>query len=137
MGSLTWVRWGAGYRVAGVLGVIVVIKILSDGVMEGQVIVAVASAALFGLLVVPVFANSFFWGVGYGANGLTCRSAWRKTRNLAWADVAAVSFSVGLRQWVIVTHEHGSIRVNVLANGSERLIEELRRHGLEVEDHGR
>lgn len=130
--GLTWVRWGPAYKAVAAFGLVVVALIIADGAFGERPAVAIVMAAAFGLLVVPVAANGFLWRVGFGASGLRCLSAWRKERVVPWSEISEVSFSSGMRQWVISTRQQGLIRINELASGSDQLIAELRRRGVRV-----
>lgn len=109
------------------------IYIFIDGALDGRPVIGAVMALLFGTLAIPLFALGFFWGVGYGENGLHCFSPWRKTRQVPWSDVLGVSFSVVMRQWVISTKRQGVIRVNELATGSSDLIAAMMARGVTVE----
>lgn len=128
----TWVKWGSGLKLVAAFGVAVMVKIVLDGVAEGAVTRGVIAAAIYGLLAVPLFANAFFWRVGFGDYGLDCRSAWRARRSLPWDQITGVSFSKAMRQWKILTATQGIIRINELATGSSRLIAELQKRGFTI-----
>jgi hypothetical protein len=132
-GKMTWVRWGRGVRGLAIFGLAVTIYIFIDGALDGRPVIGAVMALLFGTLAIPLFALGFFWGVGYGENGLHCISPWRKTRQVPWSDVLGVSFSVLMRQWVISTKSQGVIRVNELAGGSSGLIAAMTARGVTVE----
>ena len=125
----TWITWGAGPKIVAVLGAVVLVKIVADGLGHQHSAPAVVAAALYGMLVVPLFVHAFFWRVGFGVDGIEFRSGWRASRMVPWSDVTGIAFSTGMKQWKISTATHGTIRINELAIGCEPLLRELRRRG--------
>ena len=131
-------------RYGKALKTLVVVLAAAYGALVGVVGVLSASnwwatvflAALFSLLLVPLYLEVFHVRIVVTQEGMQCRSPWRPGREVKWEEVTSVDFSPSLQWYRIRTMHQGTIRLHLLLSGRQTLFDLLRRKtGIEVEEH--
>jgi len=128
--EIQWIQYGLTFRAAGLLFLATPLYVVITSLLAGRRTQALILGSAFTLFGAPMFLLAFRWKVGYDANGIHCRSAWRRKRFIPWADVTGVRFVDSMKQWVIETRSQGTVRINEFVPGVQYLIAELKQRGI-------
>lgn len=86
------------------------------------------------VITVPAFCSLLFEAFGvtisFDDHAIYTRSPWRKQRTIPWSDVQSVDFSQ-INQWHLIrTANQDSVRLSVMLQGSQTLLNELRERNI-------
>ncbi len=129
--GILWVKHGMAYRAIAVVTFATAVYFGAVNIASGAIVRGAILATTFLLLGVPLLLIGFFWKVGYGEGGIYWRNMWGVNRLVGWDEIRHVSFSVGMKQWLIHVSNGNKIRINEIAPGCSRLMFLLKERGIE------
>lgn len=90
-----------------------------------------AIAGMFAFIGAPLWLHGQLTRFEYGARGVTSSSPWRKTRFMAWEDIANVTYSRGEQSYVLIARDGTKFKPHDLMSGVPDLVTELERRNIQ------
>ena len=132
-GGASVLEYGRAFKILGAcswaLIVLLVVAAIDD---PSQRRLAVFGLPIFVMIALYLCLEYFKVRVTFDSTGIRTVSPWRGPRSIPWEAVTRVSFSTWAQWYVIETTEFGSVRLSLHLSGTQALLGELERRGVEV-----
>ncbi|MDH5517409.1 MAG: hypothetical protein OEY36_06280 [Gammaproteobacteria bacterium] len=122
-----WLEYGKSVKLFSFIAVMVPVGIsITLFYVDADDIFSITMlVALFSVLTIPLFLESFFVKICFDDTTLYCYSPWRPSRTVPLNELKPAYYSDLMKWWVIPTQQHGFIRLPDFISGKDDLLNKL------------